>query len=130
MRSSFMDELSKRAMTDKSGAFMKGFASEVRHRPVSLYGSGQLVADMPEDYLGLSTIIGVFRMNSRKDYDKLRREVPGFDRVPHAQIRELGRGVMRVLATRATDPLFTQVPQEVILRPSVVHAGGETLTAL
>ena len=109
-------------------AFLMEMLQELRHRPVSLFGCVQRLSNLPRGILGLTSNVLLFGMQNPADLRLARAELAGAARLTHEQLRGLPRGVACAISPQCNDPSF-QEAQLIHLRPTLLRAGGETLTA-
>ena len=125
-----LNELGKQGAVPVVWEFLKEAAAEVRHRPCSFFLETQLISSLPPDVVALATGLLHFKGTSLADYRKVQDLFCEFREVPFPLIAAQERGMAYGAFRRATDPSFTLKAQPMIIRPSAIWAGGETVSAV
>ena len=107
---------------------LKTMGQELRHRKVSLYLGGQRSSNLTSDLLSQVSMLFCFHLASKAEFDKL-RELGFFRHISYDQVTRLAKRYALVGAVESTEPLLQQMVQKFWIRPTLIDAGGETLTA-
>lgn len=97
---------------------------ERRHHPVSLVLNGQRISGMDPAFVSQATIFMAFRTQSQIEIRALQRAFNPFSRIPDRVFAKLALGECLIGATLSTG---RKDIYRVKIRPTLLHAGGETL---
>jgi hypothetical protein len=127
----FLDELNIHLENEGMEPFLLEAGAQLRHRPVSIYLSGQRAREIPSGLAGLATVVAHFNTGSVAEWRRAQDLFGVLRGVSyHDEVRTLRDGEALIGAVRATDRGLMDRAQRVWLRPSTLFTGGETLRAV
>lgn len=97
---------------------------ERRHHPITFVVNGQRITGMDRAFVGQATIFVSFRTTSHKELRALKDCCGALDAVPDERFTTLKHGECIIAALQTTGE---REVYHIKTRPSVSHAGGETL---
>ena len=120
----FIDEYNKMAENAVMIEFNREQGQERRHNPVSLVFNGQRVSGMDRGFLSQATIMVVFRTTNRLEIRALKDNFLPFADLPDEVFGNLSHGECLIGAIQSTG---NRDVYQVKIRPTLSHAGGETV---
>lgn len=122
----FTDEFNKFAQNAVMIERSREIGQERRHNPYSWAVNGQRCTGFDAAFTGQNTIMAVFRVTSHKEIRAIKDRCGLLEDIPDEVFMNLKPGQCIIAAQQATGGGSVFI---VTIRPSVSHAGGETLRA-
>ena len=122
-----VEELGKLANFPEAAAFFEQNIREARHGLVSWLLGAHLVADLTPASVGLANGVVQFGGTNLADLRRLRELRPEFAYVDLYEMIEQATGYATCAFGDVSDPAQRGKAVPAVLRPSCVHAGGETM---